>query len=78
MKSSRFRNWLCRIFYNSEGKLLTGENVTNVISLLKARAEFDSEVDAKSLNLRVSSRPEENHVTSNATGKSPFDVLGGS
>lgn len=23
MKNSRFRNWLCRIFYNSEGKLLT-------------------------------------------------------
>jgi hypothetical protein len=62
MKSSRFRNWLCRIFYNSEGKLLTGENVTNVISLLKARAEFDSEVDTRNLNLRVSSRPEENHT----------------
>jgi hypothetical protein len=61
MKSSRFRNWLCRIFYKSEGKILTSENVTNVISVLKARAEFDSspEEDAKSLNLRVSSRPEE-------------------
>jgi hypothetical protein len=64
MKSSRFRNWLCRIFYKSEGKILTGENVTNVISLLKATAEFDTppEEDAKSLNLRVSSRPGEPHA----------------
>jgi hypothetical protein len=58
MKNSRFRNWLCRIFYNSEGKILTSENVTNVISLLKARADFDTSENAKSLNLRVASRPE--------------------
>src|SRR5215217_3509775 len=30
LKSSRFRNWLCKIFYSSEGKILTSDNVTNV------------------------------------------------
>lgn len=59
LKSSRFRNWLCKTFYNnSEGKILTSDNVTNVLSVLKARAEFDRQ-DTRSLNLRVASRPEE-------------------
>jgi hypothetical protein len=59
LKSSRFRNWLCKIFYsNSEGKILTSDNVTNVLSVLKARAEFDSH-DTRALNSRVASRSEE-------------------
>jgi hypothetical protein len=59
LKSSRFRNWLCKIFYNSnEGKILTSDNVTNVLSVLKARAEFDSE-HTRTLNLRVATRPQE-------------------
>ena len=58
LNSSRFRNWLSRIFYSSEGKILTSDNATNVLSILKARAEFDSE-DRKDLNLRVAYIPQD-------------------
>ncbi len=57
LSSSRFRNWLSKIFYSSEGKILTSDNATNVLSVLKARAEFDSG-DRKDLNLRVTSIPQ--------------------
>jgi hypothetical protein len=55
LKSSRFRNWLCKIFYTSAaggGNILTSDNVINVLSILKARAEFDSG-DRSNLHLRV-------------------------
>jgi hypothetical protein len=59
MKHSRFRNWLCRMFYTSTGgNILTSDNVTNVLSILKAKAEFDSG-DRKNLYLRVGTLPEE-------------------
>jgi hypothetical protein len=56
LDSRSFRNWLCRAFYsNSQGaKILTSDNVTNVLSVLKARAEFDSG-DRRELHLRVAS-----------------------
>ncbi len=41
LKSSRFKNWLCRTFYKFEQDVLNNENVTNVLNILKARAEFD-------------------------------------
>jgi hypothetical protein len=59
LNSSRFRNWLCKTFYSSEGgRILTSENVTNVLSVLKAKAEFDSG-DRKNLYLRVATIPDE-------------------
>jgi hypothetical protein len=57
LKSSRFKNWLCRIFYASEQKILNNENVTNVLNILKARAEFDG--IARNLSLRVAGITEE-------------------
>jgi hypothetical protein len=58
LNSSRFRNWLSKIFYSSEGKILTSDNATNVLSILKARAEFDSG-DRRDLYLRVASIPQD-------------------
>jgi hypothetical protein len=60
LESSRFKNWLARTFYSqSEGKkILTGENISAVLSVLKARAEFDSG-DRRQLHLRVASLPEQ-------------------
>jgi hypothetical protein len=57
LKSSRFKHWLCRIFYNHEQDILSTENITNVLNILKARAEFDGVT--KNLHLRVASTPEE-------------------
>ena len=58
LKSSRFRNWLYRIYYTSEKKVLNSEAASNVINVLKAKAEFDSG-DRKNLYLRVATIPEE-------------------
>ena len=53
LKDSRFKNWLCRTYYLSEDKILNAESVTNVLSILKAKAEF--EVVTRTLELRVTS-----------------------
>jgi hypothetical protein len=60
LKSSRFRNWLCRIFYRSEQNILNNENVNNVLNILKARAEFDG--GTRNLHLRVGKVPTEAHT----------------
>ena len=57
LKSSRFKSWLCRTYYTSEHDVLNSENVTNVLNILKAKAEFDGLT--KDLHLRVASIPEE-------------------
>jgi hypothetical protein len=57
LKSSRFRNWLCRVYYNSEDNVLSSETVSNVLNILKAKAEFEG--TAKSLSLRVAAVKEE-------------------
>jgi Bifunctional DNA primase/polymerase, N-terminal len=51
LKSVRFKNWLCKEFYESEDKILNSESVTNVLNVLKARAEFGG--IARELYLRV-------------------------
>jgi hypothetical protein len=70
MKHSRLRSWLCRIFYTSTGgNILTSDNVTNVLSILKAKAEFDSG-DRKNLYLRVATvREDPNTIYYDLTNK---------
>ena len=46
-----------RIFYTSEQKILNTESVTNILNILKARAEFDGV--ARNLSLRVAAITEE-------------------
>jgi hypothetical protein len=53
LKSSRFKSWLCRIYYISEHDVLNSESVTNVLNVLKAEAEFDGVT--RNLNVRVAS-----------------------
>jgi hypothetical protein len=53
LKSSRFRNWLCTLFYEFEGDVLGSETASNVINVLKAKAEFEGKT--RKLNLRVAS-----------------------
>jgi hypothetical protein len=57
LKDSRFKNWLCRTYYISEDRILTAENVANVMNILKAKAEFEGVT--RTLNLRVASVKEE-------------------
>jgi hypothetical protein len=57
LKSSRFRNWLCRLYYDFEGGVLGSETASNVINVLKAKAEFEG--STRKLNLRVASIKEE-------------------
>jgi hypothetical protein len=57
LKDSRFRNWLCRIYYTSEDNVLNSETISNVLNVLKAKAEFEGGV--MSLSLRVTSVKEE-------------------
>jgi hypothetical protein len=40
LNSSRFRNWLPKIHYTTTGSVLNGEDITNVLNILKAEAEF--------------------------------------
>jgi Protein of unknown function, DUF488 len=63
LDSRSFRHWLCRAFYSdSDGeRILTSDNVTNVLSVLKARAEFDSG-DRRELHLRVASIAEDRNT----------------
>jgi hypothetical protein len=53
MSSTRFRSWLCRLFYDNKKLLLNGEDVTNALNVLKAETEFSS--NQKHLHLRVAS-----------------------
>jgi hypothetical protein len=57
LKSSRFKNWLCHIYYNSENNVLNSEALSNVINVLKAKAEFDG--NSKSLGIRVTTNVNE-------------------
>jgi hypothetical protein len=60
LKSSRFKNWLCKIFYESENNVLNSENLTNVLNVLKAKAEFGG--NTKTLHLRIANLPEEPYI----------------
>jgi hypothetical protein len=57
LKDSRFKNWLCRAYYLSEGKILNSESFTNVLNILKAKAEFEGVT--RTLDLRVASVQDE-------------------
>jgi hypothetical protein len=51
LKSLRFRNWLCGLYYEYENDVLGSETASNVINVLKAKAEFEG--STRSLGLRV-------------------------
>jgi hypothetical protein len=48
---SRFRNWICKAYYELNGSVPNSESITNAINVLKANAEFDG--NSKELHLRV-------------------------
>ena len=51
LNHTRFRNWLCKANYEQEGLVPSSESITNVLNILKAKAEFDG--NSKELYLRV-------------------------
>jgi hypothetical protein len=51
LHSKRFRNWLCKLSYDSTDKLLKAEDLTTVSNILKAKAEFGGNI--KQLYLRI-------------------------
>jgi hypothetical protein len=62
LKGSRFKNWLCKRFYEESGNaaVLNGEIITSILNILKARADFEGV--RKDLDLRVASNTEEPHT----------------
>jgi DNA primase len=46
IKSHRFRRYVCKQFYEAQGKVITSEALSTAINLLEARAHFDGEVYA--------------------------------
>ena len=56
LKSSRFKNWVCKQYYESEGDIINNESVSNVLNILKARAEFDGQI--RNLHLRIAFSPD--------------------
>lgn len=63
LKDSRFKNWLSRMYYESENHkdLLNNENITNVLNVLKAKAEFDG--ITRKLDVRVASLEGEPNIS---------------
>jgi len=61
LKDSRFRNWLCRVYYTEENNVVNSESISNVLNVLKAKAEFEG--SAKNLSLRVTNLKEEEPFT---------------
>src|SRR5215212_285555 len=51
LNSKRFRNWLCKLFYDMTGNLLRAENLSAILNILKARSEFGGNI--KQLHLRI-------------------------
>ena len=52
LQSRRFRNWLCKRYYDTTGELLNAEDLSGVLNILKAIAEFGGNI--RELHLRVS------------------------
>ncbi|MGC1932636.1 MAG: hypothetical protein WA667_26990 [Candidatus Nitrosopolaris sp.] len=51
LNHTRFRNWISKAYYEQEGTVPSSESITNVLNILKAKAEFDG--NSKELHLRV-------------------------
>ena len=60
IKSSRFTNWIARLFYIHTKNVLGTENTKNVKSVLEARAVYDGE--RRKLHLRVGSLTDKNQI----------------
>jgi hypothetical protein len=56
LNSTRFRNWISRVYYDNSQSLLNGEDISNALNVLKAEAEFGE--NTKKLSLRVAESPE--------------------
>ena len=57
LNHTRFKNWICKTYYEQEGSVPSSESITNVLNILNARAEFDG--NAKELHLRVANDTKE-------------------
>jgi hypothetical protein len=51
LNHTRFKNWICKAYYDQESTVPSSESITNVLNILKAKAEFDG--NSKELHLRV-------------------------
>jgi hypothetical protein len=51
LNHTRFRYWISKAYYEQEGTVPSSESITNVLNILKAKAEFDGK--SKELHLRI-------------------------
>ena len=58
IKSSRFANWIARLYYTNTKNVLSTENTKNVKSILEARAVYDGQ--RRTLHLRVGGLTDQN------------------
>ncbi|HKU50615.1 MAG TPA: hypothetical protein VJP79_11735 [Nitrososphaera sp.] len=56
MNSTRFRNWLSKIYYEQNKSVLNGEDITNALNVLKAEADFNE--NRHTLHLRLAEAPD--------------------
>lgn len=60
LKSSRFANWVARLYYVNTKNVLCTDNIKNIKSVLEARAVFDGE--RRKLHLRVGSLTDQTQI----------------
>jgi hypothetical protein len=53
MEEDRFKNWISGLFYKEENDLLNEQDLTKIIRILKAKAEFDPSIPRRRLDVRV-------------------------
>ena len=78
LNSKRFKNWLCKICYDTDNSIINSESLKNVINILKAQIEFGISSRTKELHLRVGSRTdnaEEDSAIYYDLTNSPWEVV---
>ena len=60
INGKRFRNWVCKTKYDATNSLLSGETLTSILNILKAKAEFEN--NTRNLSLRVAGSDKEPNV----------------
>jgi hypothetical protein len=69
----RFKNWLCKRYYDATNRLLGSESLTSVLNILKAEAEFGDNIEK--LHLRVARNDREPYTIYYDLTNSKWEVV---
>lgn len=65
LNHTRFKNWISKAYYEQERTVPSSDSITNVLNILKAKAEFDG--NSKELHLRVACDTKEDETGTTRT-----------